>query len=371
MTEKKHSVPRVIIAGGGTGGHLFPGVAVAKEICRRKDRAKILFITGRRKMASRILEEAGFIHDAIAVEGIKGRGWKKGAMVILKLPWSLFQSMRMIKKFSPHLVFGVGGYSAGPVCVAAKMMGIPSAIHEQNSFPGLTNRLLCRIVDKVFIAFEESRAYFPSGSLFLTGNPIREELLLEREPQPPGDRPFTILVMGGSQGARAINGAFVEALAILGDQGRRPVALHQTGEADHARVLEAYEQRGLSGDVRPFIHDMASAYHQADVVVSRAGASTVSELAALGKPSVLIPYPYAANRHQETNAGILVRTGGAEMVLEEDLTGPHLAALLATYMDDAAALEKMGASARIVGRPEAARVITDFLLDMVNHEDLR
>jgi UDP-N-acetylglucosamine--N-acetylmuramyl-(pentapeptide) pyrophosphoryl-undecaprenol N-acetylglucosamine transferase len=250
-------------------------------------------------------------------------------------------------------------------------MGIPSAIHEQNSFPGLTNRLLCRIVDKVFIAFEESRAYFPGGSLFLTGNPIREALLTEREPQTPGDRPFAILVMGGSQGARAINDAFVEALAILGDEGRRPLVLHQTGEADHARVLEAYEQRGLTGHVTPFIQDMAKAYREADVVVSRAGASTVSELAALGKPSVLVPYPYAANRHQETNAGILVRAGGAEMVLQKDLTGSQLAGLLAAYMDDAAALEMMGASARKVGRPEAARVITDLLLDMIKHEDLR
>jgi UDP-N-acetylglucosamine--N-acetylmuramyl-(pentapeptide) pyrophosphoryl-undecaprenol N-acetylglucosamine transferase len=371
MTEKSHRIPRVIIAGGGTGGHLFPGVAVAKEISRRKEGAEILFITGRRKTASHILEEAGFIHEAIAVEGIKGRGWKKGAVVIMKLPWSLFQAMRMIRNFSPHLVLGVGGYSAGPVCVAAKVMGVPSAIHEQNSFPGLTNRLLCRIVDKVFIAFEESRAFFPGGSLYLTGNPIREELLSAGEPQDPRAGPFTILVMGGSQGARAVNEAFVEALAILRDRGRRPQVLHQTGEADHARVLEAYAQRGLTGDVTPFIQDMAGAYRQSDVVVSRAGASTVSELAALGKPSVLIPYPYAANRHQETNAGILVRAGGAAMVLQKELTGSHLAGLLATYMDDTAALEKMGASARSVGRPEATRLIADFLLDMMNHEDLR
>jgi UDP-N-acetylglucosamine--N-acetylmuramyl-(pentapeptide) pyrophosphoryl-undecaprenol N-acetylglucosamine transferase len=371
MKEKKQSIPRVIIAGGATGGHLFPGVAVAKEICRRKDKAQILFITGRRTMASDILTEAGFVHDAIAVEGIKGRGWKKGAMVMLKLPWSVFQAMMMIRNFAPQFVFGVGGYAAGPVCVAAKMMGIPSAIHEQNSFPGLTNRLLCRIVDKVFIAFEESRAHFPGGSLFLTGNPIREELLVEEAPQSGRDRHFTILVMGGSQGARAINDAFVEALALLRDQGRNPLVIHQTGKADYARVLEGYQQRGLSGDVTPFIQDMARVYDEAHLVVSRAGASTVSELAVLGKPSILIPYPYAANRHQETNAGILVRAGGAEMMLQKDLTGPRLAGLLATYMDDAPALEKMGASARRVGKPDAARMIADLLLDMVNHEDFR
>jgi UDP-N-acetylglucosamine--N-acetylmuramyl-(pentapeptide) pyrophosphoryl-undecaprenol N-acetylglucosamine transferase len=251
------------------------------------------------------------------------------------------------------------------------MMGIPSAIHEQNSFPGLTNRLLCRIVDKVFMAFEESRAHFSGGSLFLTGNPIREELLSERAPQTEGDRPFTILVMGGSQGARAVNDAFVEALVVLRDRGRRPEVIHQTGGADYARVVKAYDERRLSGDVTPFIQDMAGAYHKATVVVSRAGASTVSELAALGKPSILIPYPYAANRHQETNADILVRAGAAERVLQKDLTGPHLAGRLAAYMDEPASLERMGASARTVGRPEATRIITDLLLDMVDHEDLR
>ncbi|MEJ2723484.1 MAG: undecaprenyldiphospho-muramoylpentapeptide beta-N-acetylglucosaminyltransferase [Deltaproteobacteria bacterium] len=371
MKEKKHRILRVVVAGGGTGGHLFPGVAVAKEIRRQKEEAEILFITGRRKMAFDILTEAGFVHDAIAVEGIKGRGWKKGVMVILKLPWSLLQAMMIIRRFSPHLVLGVGGYSAGPVCLAAKMMGVPSAIHEQNSFPGLTNRLLCRIVDKVFIAFEESKAHFPRGSLFLTGNPVREELFVEGEPQSAEDRHFTILVTGGSQGARAINDAFVEALSILRDKGLKPLVIHQAGAADYPRVLEAYRQRGLPGDLTPFIQDMARAYERADVVVSRAGASTISELAALGKPSILIPYPYAANKHQETNAGILVRAGGAEMVLQKNLTGRHLAGLLETYMNEPAALEKMGASARTVGRPDAARIITDLLLDMVNHEDFR
>jgi len=371
MKEKKKRMPRVLIAGGGTGGHLFPGVAVAKEICRRCEEAEILFVTGRRKMASDILQEAGFLHDAIAVEGIKGRGWKKGAIVILKLPWSLFQAMMLMRRFSPHLVFGVGGYSAGPVCLAAKMMGLPSAIHEQNSFPGLTNRLLCRIVDRVFIAFEESREHFTGGSLFLTGNPIREELLHEKEPKSSTGQPFTVLVMGGSQGARAINEGFVEALAILQDKGRNPLVIHQTGEVDYPRVVEAYKQRGLRGDVKPFILNMAAAYNQANVVVSRAGASTVSELAALGKPSILIPYPYAANRHQETNAGILVKAGGAEMLLQKDLTGEQLAGFLMKYMDEPAVLEHMGASARRVGRPDATRIITDLLLGMVNHEDLR
>ncbi|MGD2124825.1 MAG: undecaprenyldiphospho-muramoylpentapeptide beta-N-acetylglucosaminyltransferase [Desulfobacteraceae bacterium] len=369
--EEKERTLRIIIAGGGTGGHLFPGVAVAMEMCRRYEDAKILFVTGERKMESEILSRSGFLQASIAVEGIKGRGWKKGAMVVLKLPWGFLQSMMIIKRFSPRLVLGVGGYSSGPVCLAARMMGIPSAVHEQNSFPGLTNRLLCKRVDRVFIAFEESRAHFPGGSLFLTGNPIREALLKEKAPEERRDTGFTVLVMGGSQGARAINEAFVESLAILRNRGRDPVVIHQTGERDYSRVLEAYRQRGLEGKVTPFIQEMADAYNRANIVVSRAGASTVSELAALGKPSILIPYPHAANRHQETNAGVLVQVGGAEMVLQKNLSGEGLADLLMRYMDDRVALQKMGDAARRVGRPDAARVIADLLMDMIEDADFR
>ncbi len=352
---------RIIIAGGGTGGHLFPAVAIAKEIVKRYEAADICFVTGRRKMESEILTRLGFHQQGIHVEGIKGRGWKKGFMVLIKLPYSVFQSISILKRFSPHLVVGVGGYSSGPVCLAARLMGIPTAIHEQNSFPGLTNRLLCRIVDKVFVSFEESRQHFPGGTLYLTGNPVREELLAEQtDPRKRHER-FTILVVGGSLGARAINRAFVAALEILREKGKDPAVIHQSGETDYAHVVEAYEQRGLEGKIMPFIEDMAEAYHRADMVVSRAGATTVSELAALGKPSILIPYPFAANRHQETNALMLVRVGGAEMLLEQELSGESLAALLMKYMDETRVLEEMGKQAAEVGRRDAAKVIVDHL----------
>ncbi|MCJ7593329.1 MAG: undecaprenyldiphospho-muramoylpentapeptide beta-N-acetylglucosaminyltransferase [Desulfobacterales bacterium] len=353
------------MAGGGTGGHLFPGVAAAREMVKRKEGVEILFVTGRKAIESEILRRNGFLQTPIMVEGIKGRGWKKAAVVLLRLPWSMLQSFMIIRRFSPQLVLGMGGYSAGPVCVAAKMMGIPSAIHEQNSFPGLTNRLLCRIVDRVFISFEESREHFPGGTIVLTGNPVREELLAARERPFEEEKKFTILIMGGSQGARAINEAFLEALGVLRDRGRDPMVIHQTGRGDHSQVLENYRKRGFEGRVVPFIEDMVSAYREADMVISRAGATTVSELAALGKPSILIPYPHAANRHQETNALILVRAGGAEMILQQDLSGEALAALLMRYMEDRAALKKMGESARAVGRPDAVRIIADMLMDMM------
>jgi UDP-N-acetylglucosamine--N-acetylmuramyl-(pentapeptide) pyrophosphoryl-undecaprenol N-acetylglucosamine transferase len=352
---------RIIIAGGGTGGHLFPAVAIAKEIVKRYAAADIRFIIGRRKMESEILTRLGFHQQSIHVEGVKGRGWKKGIMVFIKLPYSFFQSVSILKRFSPHLVLGVGGYSSGSVCLAARFMGLPTAIHEQNSFPGLTNRLLCRIVDKVFVSFEESRQHFPGGTLYLTGNPVREELLAGGKDPGKRDERFTMLVVGGSLGARAINRAFVAALQILREKGKDPAVIHQSGETDYARVVEEYERKGLGGKIVPFIEDMAEAYHRADMVVSRAGATTVSELAALGKPSILIPYPFAANRHQETNALMLVRVGGAEMILEQDLSGESLAERLMKYMDERNVLEEMGRQAEKVGRPDAAKVIVDHL----------
>ncbi len=356
---------KVVVAGGGTGGHLFPGVATAKEIVIRSPKADILFIVGRRKMELEILTRSGFKQESIHVEGIKGRGWKKGLMVLLKLPYSFFQSVSILKSFSPQLVLGVGGYSAGPVCLAAKIMGIPTAIHEQNSFPGLTNRLLSRIVGRVFISFEESREHFPGGTLYLTGNPIREDLLQERNSHVNTNKRFTILAVGGSQGARSINRVLVAALEILKTEGRDPQVIHQTGETDHARVVGEYQERGLEGEIVPFIKDMAEAYGLADIVVSRAGATTVAELAALGKPSILVPYPYAANRHQETNARMLFEVGGAEMMLEENLSAKGLSEVLMKYMDDRTALERMGERAREMGRPDAAKVIVDQLMEMI------
>jgi UDP-N-acetylglucosamine--N-acetylmuramyl-(pentapeptide) pyrophosphoryl-undecaprenol N-acetylglucosamine transferase len=355
---------RLLIAGGGTGGHLFPAVAIAKEITAREEGADILFVTGKRRMESEVLSRYGFRQVSLSVEGLKGRGWKRGALTLLRLPWGLFQALSILRGFSPHLVLGVGGYSAGPVCAGAKLMGIPCAIQEQNAFPGLTNRLLGRVADRVFISFEESRRHFRGPSVFLTGNPVRKELLRGGL----GDKrsgPFSVLVVGGSQGARAINEAFLSALEHLAGRRKDLRVVHQTGEVDFERVRRVYGDKGFGGQVFPFIAEMAEAYARADVVVSRAGATTLSELAALGKPSILIPYPHAANRHQELNARALVDAGGAEMVLQEDLSGKGLADLLTKYMDDRAALSRMAARVKAVGRPDAVEVIADRLLEMI------
>jgi UDP-N-acetylglucosamine--N-acetylmuramyl-(pentapeptide) pyrophosphoryl-undecaprenol N-acetylglucosamine transferase len=354
---------RVIVAGGGTGGHLFPGLAVAGEIRKRCEGARILFVTGMRKMESEIIRRSGFDQASITVEGMKGRGWR-GALVLLKLPWSFFQCLGIMREFKPHLVFGVGGYSSGPVCISAKVLRIPSAVHEQNSYPGVTNRLLCRVVDRVLISFEESREHFSRGSLYLTGNPIREQFLRTKARDRKDPR-FTILAVGGSQGARAINDALVDALVIVKDRGCNVRVIHQTGHSDYERTLDRYREKGLQGEVTAFVQDMADAYLQADLVVSRAGAGAIFELAALGKPSILVPYPFAANRHQDTNAGVLVKAGGAEMILQDALSGRILADVLVKYMENPGLLEGMAAAARRVAMPGAAQDITNLLLDMI------
>jgi len=356
---------RSIIAGGGTGGHLFPAIAIAKELSTRPGGAEILFVTGKRKLESQVIARYGFRQASIDVEGMKGRGWRRGAITALRLPWSFYQALSIIRGFSPHLVVGVGGYSSGPVCVAARWRGIPCAVQEQNSFPGLTNRLLCRVVDKVFIAFEESRSHLPCGSVLWTGNPVRKELLEKTGAEAGKGGKFCVLVVGGSQGARAINQAFLAALEILVREGRELRVMHQTGETDFETVSRGYTEKGLSGEVYPFILDMADAYRRADLVVSRAGATTLSELTALGKPSILIPYPFAANNHQELNARSTVQAGGAEMILQQELTGERLARALAKYMEDPEALKTMARKAGAMGRPDAVEVIVDNLIGMI------
>lgn len=364
MMEKSHL--RMIIAGGGTGGHLFPGLAVAEEIKRRHPGSDILFVTGRKSIEMTILERYGFEQAAISIEGVKGRGWFKGITVMSRLPYTLYQSYRIIRAWSPLLVLGVGGYSSGPVCLAARIMRIPTVIHEQNTYPGLTNRLLSRIVNRVFISFEESREHFSRGTLVLTGNPIRQELLDYKVVDQEPDKPFTLFVTGGSQGAAAVNQAFIKAVAILKDKGKDLGIIHQTGEMDYQHVKEEYTRMGIQADVHAFVRDMAAAYGRADLLVGRAGAATVSELAALGKPSVLIPFPYSANQHQVTNARVLAEVGGAILLLQKDLSGESLAKVLIKYMEDRTALREMGERTRKKGRPHAARVIADQLEEMMN-----
>lgn len=362
---------RIVVAGGGTGGHLFPGLATAREISRRRPDADILFITGARRMESQILDRSGFRQASIDVEGLKGKNIRKAAATLLGLPRGYRQARRLLKSFSPSVVFGVGGYSSGPVCLAARRMHIPSAVHEQNSYPGLTNRILGRLVDRIFISFEESRSRFPREKTVFTGNPVREEIIAAGGEAAAKEGPLNLLVVGGSQGAAAVSTAVVDALEVLRDQGRSVRVVHQTGTADYPRVLKLYTEKGLLGSVSPFIDDMAEAYSRSDLVIARAGAGTISELAVLGKPSILIPFPFAANDHQTTNAKALSDAGGADLLPQSDLNGRRLAELVSRYDDDREALRRLGLRAREKAAPGAARAIVDGLEALMGMEQYK
>ena len=312
-----------------------------------------------------IIFNAGFEARSIDVEGMLGKGFLTRIRALSKVLISSIQSFGIIRDVRPHLIVGVGGYSSGPVCLVAWLLGIPTAIHEQNSSPGLTNRILAPLAKKVFISFEESRRYFKRGNPLLSGNPIRDELLHPKPFPRRVDQGFVILVMGGSQGARAINRAVVAALKELKTAGLLPFVIHQTGEEDLQTVIDDYHSLGLDGEVKAFIEDMASAYGRADLVICRAGATTIAELAALGKPSILIPYPYAAHKHQDINAGALVAVGGADMILESDLKGTNLATKVKRYMDNREELKRMSSLALKAGRPRAKEIIVDQLMELL------
>ncbi|MBW2310751.1 MAG: undecaprenyldiphospho-muramoylpentapeptide beta-N-acetylglucosaminyltransferase [Deltaproteobacteria bacterium] len=361
-TEKGY---RIIIAGGGTGGHLFPGIAIADELTKRLGEARILFVVGRKRMEEDIISRAGYEARPIDVEGILGKGIWGGLKAISKIVMSSFQSLGILRDVRPHLVVGVGGYSSGPLCLMAWILGIPTAIHEQNSYPGLTNRLLAPLAKKIFISFEDTGRYFKEGKIVLTGNPVRQDLMARKPFSRRDNGRFVVLVVGGSQGARAINRAVVDALKELKEEGLFPFAIHQTGTIDLEKVLGDYRAHGIDGEVTPFIEDMTSAYGTADLVICRAGATTIAELAALGKPSILVPFPYATHDHQVMNANSLLSAGGADMILEKDLTGGALAGRIKRYMQHTDELERMSTLALKAGRPRATEAIVDHLMELM------
>ncbi|GAB4558405.1 MAG: undecaprenyldiphospho-muramoylpentapeptide beta-N-acetylglucosaminyltransferase [Haliangiales bacterium] len=369
---------RLLIAGGGTGGHLFPGVAVAEELRARDPAAEVLFVGTERGIEARVLPELGWPLALIAVSGLKTVGALGAARGLSRVPGALWQSRALVRSFDPDVVIGVGGYASGPVVLAARLMGRPTAILEQNSIPGLTNKILGRVVERVFLAFEDSQRFFPAKKIVLSGNPIRRQLLAELR-QPGGDSlagehtdagaspsaaaasaPPRLFVFGGSQGARALNQMVPEACAALVERGVSFSVVHQTGAADLEDTRERYRAHEVEADCRAFIHDMAAEYRAADLIVSRAGATTVAELGVVGLPALLIPYPFAADNHQELNARELVDAGAARLRRQAELTPALLADDLAELLGDAALRADMAAAMRRFGRPDAAARVIDW-----------
>lgn len=355
---------RLMIAGGGTGGHLFPGVALAEELKARDPDAVVRFVGTARGIEARVLPELGWDLALIEVSGLKTVGVLGKLKGLVRLPKALWQARRAVKQFRPDAVIGVGGYASGPVLLMARLNGRPTAVCEQNSIPGMTNKLLGRVVRRVFLAFAESRRFFKAKKVALIGNPVRRELaarLVAAAAEPRGDRPVTVLVSGGSQGAVAVNDLASEALIALARE-RAVGIVHQTGTADEARIAARYRDAGVEADVRAFIKDMAGAYAQADLVVCRAGATTVAELAIAGKPAIFIPYPFAADNHQELNAREMAEAGAAQMFRQRELTADKLAAAIEPLLADEGARARMSDRMRALARPGAAAAVIDWAL---------
>jgi UDP-N-acetylglucosamine--N-acetylmuramyl-(pentapeptide) pyrophosphoryl-undecaprenol N-acetylglucosamine transferase len=361
---------RVLIAGGGTGGHLFPGIALAEQVVAAG--GEVRFVGTERGIEARTVPELGFGLDRIEVSGIKGRGLKGLISGLLRLPRAWLQSRRIIKNFRPDVVVGVGGYASGPIVATAWLMGRPTAILEQNSIPGVTNRILGKLVRRVFATFPDERGHFSARKLVVAGNPIRAALIerLEQareQADNASQHPPRLFVFGGSQGARALNRAMTGAAAALAEALPGLEIWHQTGQTELEPTREGYAAAGLSEPqirVVPFIKDMTEPYAWCDLVLCRAGATSLAELAAVGCPALLVPFPHATDDHQTHNAKSLVEAGAAVMVPESELDSDRLVREVAGLLGDRSRLSSMRESMLMSAKPKAAAAIYAALQEL-------
>ena len=349
---------RLVIAGGGTGGHLFPGIAVAEEFLARGVGNEVLFVGTSHGIEARMLPKLGYPLALISASGMKGLGTSKKLLGAGRLLYGYAQSRKILKDFRPDLVLGVGGYASAPLVLAARGMGIRRFIHEQNATPGLANRILGHFVDAIFISMPESAGFFSQGITRMTGNPIRREILwgFQERVRSAGDT-FSLLVFGGSAGAHRVNTALIEALPHLEGVRHRLRIRHQTGEKDLERVREGYRSLGFQAQVTTFIDNMSAAYGAADLVICRAGATTIAEVTACGKGCIFIPFPFAADDHQRKNAESLLKRDAGLMILEEDLNGERLAGEILALMEHPERLARMERNARSLAQLDAAQAI--------------
>jgi UDP-N-acetylglucosamine--N-acetylmuramyl-(pentapeptide) pyrophosphoryl-undecaprenol N-acetylglucosamine transferase len=352
---------RVLIAAGGTGGHIYPGIAVANEVMRRDAESIVRFVGTARGLETKLVPRAGFELSLIESAGLKNVGAAAKLKGLLLLPKSFLAARRLIKEFRPDVVVGAGGYVSGPVLLTAALMRVPTLVMESNALPGFTNRRLARFVDAAAVSFEESLRFF-RGKGVVIGNPVRREFFeIERKERDPAS--FSVLVFGGSQGARAINDAVLAALAHLESHKGVLRITHQTGESDFERVREAYESAGWGerADVRRYIDDMVAHFAASDLVVCRAGATTTAELIAAGKASLMIPFPFAADDHQRRNAEAMEKAGASRMVLQQEATGERLAREIGALVEDPERVTRMEEAARRLARGDAAVAAVDLM----------
>lgn len=346
---------RLLLAAGGTGGHLFPGIAVA-EAAQREVQAEVLFVGTASGMEKDVIPRLGFALRLIPAEQLRGRNWWGMAHALWAALRGVGAARRVVREFAPDLIFSIGGYASGPTVLIGWARRVPCILLEPNAVPGLTNRLLGRLATKICVGFPRTARFFAAHKAVYTGNPVRWSAPLPAAPHAQSEK-FTVLIFGGSAGARRLNRALPQALALLDTDKDTLRIIHQTGKADWAEVNETYAKLGVQAEVVPFIDNMQEVYAAADLVVCRAGANTVAELATMGKPAILIPYPYAADDHQRANAEVLVQAGAARMVLDAELTPERLREEISTFMHDRSRLEAMAQAAAALGRPDATAAV--------------
>jgi len=349
---------KVLIAAGGTGGHIYPGIAVAKEILRRDSTSEVLFVGTARGLETKIVPDNGFQLSLIKSAGLKNVGFVGKLKGLLILPKSFLEARRLIKDFQPDVVIGAGGYVSGPVLMMAALMRTPTLVMDSNALPGFTNRRLAPFVTKAALTFDEALPFFGKKGI-VTGNPVRKEFF-EVQPKERGEK-VNLLIFGGSQGARAINNAMGDALAALPKDKLQ--ITHQTGEADLEKIREIYSRSGFNGaaDVRPYISNMVDEFAKADLVICRAGATTCAELSAAGKAAIMIPLPTAADDHQRKNAEALQTAGAAKMILQKDLTGESLANEILDLIKSPEKISAMEAATKKLARADAAETTVDLI----------
>ncbi|MHB8655356.1 MAG: undecaprenyldiphospho-muramoylpentapeptide beta-N-acetylglucosaminyltransferase [Terriglobia bacterium] len=367
--RKKKSAPlRVLMAAGGTGGHIFPALAVAEELVARagengREEAirSIVFVGTNRGLESRLIPAAGYELRTVAAAGLKGiGGWKKIANFLV-LPRSAYEAAKVLRSFRPAVVVGVGGYLAGPVMLEAALANIPTLLIEPNAVPGFTNRMLASVVRGAAVGFAATADFYGQKAR-VTGHAVRK--VFYDIPPKAHTAPFTVLIIGGSQGSRAINECVVKSMEILSSEDWKLNVVHQTGERDYNVVRDAYRERNVNAEVFAFIEDMPGAFARADLVVSRAGATTVAELAAAGKAAVLIPFPGATDQHQLENARVLERAGAACLIEQSALTPERLAAQMRELFGLPSRLVQMEERAQGLARPGAAKQIADWVVEL-------
>jgi len=367
---------RYLITGGGTGGHIYPALAIADEIKSRDKNAKILYVGTKNSLEEELVAKAGYDFDTIRVKGMPRKINKESLMALKELLLGILDSKNIVKKFKPDIVIGTGGYVCGPVVYMAKKKGIPAIIHEQNAYPGITNKILSRYVDKVAATFEESRKYFKHpDKVFITGNPIRKEINEIDKNQAYaklniGTKSPFILSFGGSGGQRALNDAIFEFMKDISQKNKDIQLIHITGKRLYDEFINKVKENGivLGNNIRiyPYFYQIPEALNIATLVITSAGAITLAEIAAVGVPSILIPKSYTAENHQEYNARVFENEGAAILVLEKDIKDDYLNSIIYNIVYNSNKLSQMKENSKKLGQKNVSEKIYELLIPLVN-----